>query len=52
LQTYEETSEYVRPERINKWAISMTDDDDDDDDDTILTINSNYICKIVQGLIF
>jgi hypothetical protein len=24
-QTFEETSGYVRPERVNKWANSMTD---------------------------
>jgi len=24
-QTFEETSGYVRPERVNKWPISMTD---------------------------
>jgi len=29
-QTFEETSGYVRPERVNKWPNSMTDDDDDD----------------------
>ena len=23
----------MRPERVNKWPISMTDDDDDDDGD-------------------
>jgi len=30
---YEETSGYVRPKRVYKWPISMTNDDDDDDDD-------------------
>jgi hypothetical protein len=30
-QTFEETSGYMRLERVNKWPNSMTDDDDDDD---------------------
>jgi hypothetical protein len=32
-QTFEETSGYVRPGRVNKWPNSMTDIDDDGDDD-------------------
>jgi len=28
---FEETSGYVRPERVYKWINSMTDDDDNDD---------------------
>jgi hypothetical protein len=30
-QTFEQTSRYVRPERINKWPNSMKTYDDDDD---------------------
>jgi hypothetical protein len=29
-RTFEETSGYVRPERVNKWPNAMTYDDDDD----------------------
>jgi hypothetical protein len=33
MADFEETSGYVRPERVNKWPKPMTYDDDDDDVD-------------------
>jgi len=36
----EETSGYVRPERVNKWPNSMTVYDDDDDDELNYLRNS------------
>ena len=41
MQTFEETSGYARPERVNKWPNSMTYDDDDDDNNKHNNNNNN-----------